>query len=135
MRLDDFIRHPAARTAELQLPHVSFSELLVDSPGLIERYTEKSEHQLREWMSTIFEVQIQLEEIYGDGAITVDDIMADPIVCEIAAKLPGGEAAMRSKMCRNAFGMIPRRFSSVATPIMLHDLPQPVWPYAKIVPL
>ena len=39
------------------------------------------------------ELVIQLEEIYGDGAITVDDIMADPIVCEIAAKLPGGEAA------------------------------------------
>jgi hypothetical protein len=39
---------------ELQLPHISFSELLVVEPELIERYTEKSEEQLSEWMCTIF---------------------------------------------------------------------------------
>ena len=38
------------------------------------------------------ELVIQLEETYGEGAISVDDIFADPIVRQIAAKLPGGAA-------------------------------------------
>jgi uncharacterized membrane protein YgcG len=61
-------RATSAWRVELQLPHVSFSELLVDIPGLIERYTEKSELQLREWMETIFE---QREE-GGSDAVDQD---------------------------------------------------------------
>jgi len=35
------------------------------------------------------ELVIQLEELYGEGAITVDDILSNPVVCEVAAMLPG----------------------------------------------
>ena len=36
------------------------------------------------------ELVIQLEEQYGEGAITIDDVLANPIVSEIAACLGGG---------------------------------------------
>ena len=38
------------------------------------------------------ELVIQLEETYGEGAISVDDIFANPVVDKIAALLPGGAA-------------------------------------------
>ena len=36
------------------------------------------------------ELVIQLEESYGEGCINVDDILANPIISQIAAKLSGG---------------------------------------------
>ena len=38
------------------------------------------------------ELVVQLEELYGDGVITIDDVLANPVVCEVAAKLSGGSA-------------------------------------------
>ena len=35
------------------------------------------------------ELVIQLEELYGEGAITIDDVLSNPVVSEIAAKLGG----------------------------------------------
>ena len=34
------------------------------------------------------ELVIQLEELYGEGAITIDDVLSNPVVCEVAAMLP-----------------------------------------------
>ena len=40
------------------------------------------------------ELVIQLEEVYGEGVITIDDILAAPTLREVASLLPGGlEAA------------------------------------------
>ena len=36
------------------------------------------------------ELVIQCEEVFGEGVITVDDIIANPIISEIAARLGGG---------------------------------------------
>lgn len=40
------------------------------------------------------ELVIQLEETYGEGVITVDDLLANPIVADIASKLGGGGGAV-----------------------------------------
>ena len=40
------------------------------------------------------ELVIQIEEVYGEGVITIDDILSAPTLCEVASLLPGGlEAA------------------------------------------
>jgi len=39
------------------------------------------------------ELVIQLEDVYGEGAITVDELMANPVVRDIARRLPGGKSA------------------------------------------
>ena len=36
---------------------------------------------------------IQLEEVYGEGCITVDDIIAAPTLREVASCLPGATGA------------------------------------------
>ena len=36
------------------------------------------------------ELVIQLEETYGEGVISIDHVIANPVVGEIAARLPGG---------------------------------------------
>ena len=56
-------------------PDTSFFDMGLDSLGLAE-------------------LVIQLEEVYGEGVITIDDILAAPTLCEVASLLPGGlEAA------------------------------------------
>ena len=52
--------------------HASLFDLGIDSLGLAE-------------------LVIQLEECYGEGCVTIDDVIANPIVKHIAAKLPSGE--------------------------------------------
>ena len=54
-------------------PNASFFDLGLDSLGLAE-------------------LVVQLEELYGDGVITIDDVLANPVVSEVAAKLTGGPA-------------------------------------------
>jgi len=54
--------------------HLPLSDMGIDSLGLAE-------------------LVIQLEELYGEGAITIDDIMASANVSQIAAKLGGGTPA------------------------------------------
>ena len=53
--------------------HASLLDLGIDSLGLAE-------------------LVIQLEEIYSEGCVSVDDILANPVVSQIAAKLGGGDS-------------------------------------------
>eukprot|EP00964_Phaeocystis_antarctica_P145504 scaffold111577_cov63-Phaeocystis_antarctica.AAC.1 len=56
-------------------PDTSFFDMGLDSLGLAE-------------------LVIQIEEVYGEGVITIDDILSAPTLCEVASLLPGGlEAA------------------------------------------
>ena len=46
-----------------------------------------------------------------------------------------GSALMFWKMWSNELGMTPRNSCGSDLPCIVHVLPQPVWPYAKMVPL
>ena len=72
--------------------HASLFDLGIDSLGLAE-------------------LVIQLEECYGEGCVTIDDVIANPIVKHIAAKLASGASADEA-----ASPPLPKPATAVALP-------------------
>ena len=83
------------------------------------------------------ELVIQLEEVYGEGCITVDDIIAAPTLREVASCLPGATGAPAQDNAAEPTGRNPSPFtpkdapppmSKTATPA---HKPTPVAPKPK----
>ena len=60
------------KDASIMDEHASMFDMGIDSLGLAE-------------------LVIQLEELYGEGALSIDDVLANPVVSAVAAKLTGGK--------------------------------------------